>query len=279
MNVQRATPPRNWGTSFDDEIDARVLEGQIRAELLDLETLRIWEVNPMIYAGLPGGAIDGLIKRDFAPAADRLRLVIARERQVPALFEAAKANLTRPPKEFTDLAIRMAKGSVGFFEGSVATWAKGAAGADARLREDFDRANVAAIAAAKSFAAWLETDLKPRSNGRYAIGPENFLAKLKHEEMVELPLPELLARGEAQLARDYAAFVETARKIDPGKTFIKTSWPAISDDHRHRRRPGPPSAGRSTQPRRFLVEKPGRVTIMISCPKERRPDEGWPCSG
>ena len=32
----------------------------------------------MGYAGLPGGAIDGLMKRDFAPAADRLRSVIAR---------------------------------------------------------------------------------------------------------------------------------------------------------------------------------------------------------
>ena len=86
----------------------------------------------MGYAGLPGGAIDGLMKRDFAPAADRLRSVIARERRSRRVYAAARANLKNPPKEFTDLAIRMAKGSVGFFESSVATWAKDAAAATRR---------------------------------------------------------------------------------------------------------------------------------------------------
>ena len=116
--------------SAADAIDARFLEGQIRGELLDLETLRLWEINPMPYVSLPGGAVDGLIKRDFAPPQERLRLVIARERAIPAIHAAAKTNVKNPPKEFTDLATRMTKGSIGFFEGSVATWAKTAAGQD-----------------------------------------------------------------------------------------------------------------------------------------------------
>jgi uncharacterized protein (DUF885 family) len=265
LKGQLAALPGHRSAWPDDSIDADVLEGQIRAELLDLETLRTWEVNPMIYAGLPGAAIDGLIKRDFAPIADRLRLVIARERQIPALFQAAKANLTHPPKEFTDLAIRMTKGSVGFFDGSVATWAKGAAGSDVLLYEQFERANKAAIVAVELFAQWLETDLKPRSDGQYAIGSENFLAKLKYEEMVELSLPELLAKGEAQLARDYAAFVETARKIDPSKTPAQV-MASLSDDH-----PTAdaliPSVRRSIdEARRFLVEKK-----IVTIPSEVRP--------
>ncbi len=105
-------------TSPDDVIDAVVIEGQIMGELLDIETLRTWESNPMGYVSLPGGAIDGLMKRDFAPKADRLKSVIARLKAVPALHRAAKENVKNPPKEFTDLAIRMAKGSVGFFKDS-----------------------------------------------------------------------------------------------------------------------------------------------------------------
>src|SRR3989454_11559830 len=42
----------------DDQIDAEILNGQIQAELLDLETLRTWRKNPMNYVGLPGSAID-----------------------------------------------------------------------------------------------------------------------------------------------------------------------------------------------------------------------------
>jgi len=242
-----------------------VLSGQIQAELLDLETLRTWEVNPMAYAGLPGGAIDGLMKRDFAPAADRLRSLIARERAIPAVFAAARANLKNPPKEFTDLAIRMARGSDGFFRGPVPAWAKGAAAGDPALLRDFERANAEVVAATSGFAAWLESDLKPRSAGRYAIGAANFLAKLRHEEMVEVPLPELLAKGEAQLDRDHAAFVATARLIDPSKTPAEV-MKALSDDH-----PTAddllPSVRRSIdESRRYLIAK-GIVTI----PSEVRP--------
>ncbi len=249
----------------DDALDARLLDGQIRAELLDLETLRLWEVNPMSYAGLPGGAVDSLIKRDFAPAADRLRSVIARERAIPAIHAAARANLKNPPKEFTDLAIRMTKGSVGFFQGSVAAWAKTAAAGDEVLLREFEEANAKVIASTQEFSTWLTTDLKPRSNGQYAIGATNFLAKMKLEEMVELPLSELLAKGEAQLAKDYAAFVATAKQIDPSKTPAEV-MASLSNNH-----PTAedliPSVRRSVEASRvYLVDK-GIVTI----PSEVRP--------
>ena len=38
----------------DDAIDAEILDGQINAELLDLETVQSWRKNPMNYVGLPG---------------------------------------------------------------------------------------------------------------------------------------------------------------------------------------------------------------------------------
>ena len=82
----------------------------------------------------------------------------------------------------------------------------------------------------KEFAEWLEKDLLPRSNGAYAIGPANFAAKLKYDEMIDAPLSEVLARGEANLAKDYAAFVETAKKIDPAKTPAEV-MKSLSDDH------------------------------------------------
>ena len=251
--------------TFDEKIDARVLAAQINAELLDLVTLQTWQINPMMYAGLPGGAIDGLIKRDFAPLAERLRLVIAREGGIPDVFQAARANLKTPPKEFTDLAIRMAKGSVGFFKGSVATWAKSAAGADAALLAEFDRVNSTTIEAVSQFAAWLETDLKPRSTGAYAIGPANFLAKMKFEEMVEIPLPDLLVRGEAQLAQDYAAFNATARLIDPTRTPLEVMQ-ALSTDHPTAASLIPDVRKSIDEARQYLIDKQ-----IVTIPSDVRP--------
>ncbi len=251
--------------SFDDAIDAQALDGDIRSGLQTLETLRVWERNPMLYVRAPGNAVDGLVKRDFAPAPVRLRSVIARLRATPAVYAAARANVQNPPKEFTDLSIRMCKGSVGYFEGSLAQWAKSAAGGDAAPLAEFDQANAAVVAEARALATWLEKDLLPRSKGDYAIGEANFFAKLKYDEMVDMPLDALLARGQAQLDKDHAAFVETARRIDPAKTPAQV-MKSLSDEY-PRADDLIPSAKRSVEDaRRFLVEKD-----IVTIPSEVRP--------
>ena len=144
-------------------------------------------------------------------------------------------------------------------------WAHEAAGADEALRTEFEAVNARVVQSMRDFVAWLETDLKPHAHGLYAIGPEHFLAKLRYEEQVELPLPELLARGEARLQRDYDAFVQTAARIDPKRTPAEV-MKSLSDDH-----PSAedlvPSVRRSVEAaRRYVVEK-GIVTI----PSEVRP--------
>lgn len=251
--------------SFDESIDADALAHAIDGELLSLETVRPWERNPMAYARLPGGAIDALMKRDFAPAAERLRSAIARLKQVPAVYAAAKANLDTPPREFTDVAIRMSKGAVHFFEASLPGWARAAAAGDAALAAEFERANETALAAAKDFAAWLERELKPRSTGKYALGAATFAAMLRAEEMVDTPIAELLATGEAQLAKDYSAFVATAGKIDATKTPAQVMQ-AMSLDHPTEDDLIPAVARSLEETRRFVVDK-GLVTI----PSEVRP--------
>jgi uncharacterized protein (DUF885 family) len=249
----------------DEAIDAEVLDGLLRAELLDLETLANWRKNPMSYVSLPGSAVDGLMKRNFAPAADRLRSVIARLKAVPALFAALRANVDNPPREFTDLAIRMGEGSVGFFRDDVHAWAKDAAGADTRLLQEFDAANGVVIKALEGAVAWMKNDLLPKSKGRYAIGADNFARQLLYEELVDLPLDKLLALGEATLRRDQEAFTATARKINPSKTPAEV-MKALSDDH-----PTEadliPSARRAIETiRQFLLDK-----HIVTIPSKVRP--------
>src|ERR1051326_4431517 len=150
------TDVRQGNLSEADDIDAQLLDSQINGELLDLETLQTWRHNPMNYVGLPGSAIDSLMKRNFAPAAERLRSVTARLKAVPALMDQMKANIENPPHEFTDLAFRIAHGSVGFFRDDVAAWAKMAAGTDGALLSDFNEANEAAAKSFEDASAWLE---------------------------------------------------------------------------------------------------------------------------
>jgi len=214
----------------DEAIDLELLDNQIRAELLDIETLQTWRHNPMNYVSTPGNAIDNLMKRSFAPKPDRLRSIVSRLNAVPAMIDAMKQNVDNPPHEFTDLAFRIAHGSVGFFKESVADWAKDAAGDDAALLNEFNAANTAAANALNDAANWLETVLLPKSKGSYAIGADNFSRKLLYEEMVDTPLDRILSIGEKNLEKDYNDFIDTARKIDPEKTPAEVmKW--LSDQH------------------------------------------------
>jgi uncharacterized protein (DUF885 family) len=214
----------------DDSIDAAMMDGAIRTELLDKQVIGNWHKNPILYASLPGTAIDVLMKRNFAPAHTRLQAVIARLRAAPALLGAMRANVDNPPAEFTDIAIRVAGGSIGFFRGSVAAWAKEAAGADTASLRAFTTANDSMVRAMRLATDWLTRDLKPRSHGSFAIGAKNFADKLRYDEMIDIPLDRLLAIGESNLAKDHADFLAIARLVAPG-TSAHDAMLVVEADH------------------------------------------------
>jgi hypothetical protein len=204
--------------ALDDSIDAAMIDGAIKSELQDEVELANWKKNPMGYVGLPGNAVDLLMKRNFAPPAERLKSVTSRLRGVPAVLNEMRENIVNPPKEFTDLAARIAGGSVGFFKSDVAIWAKGAAGSDSATLREFTQVNDSVVASMQSAADWLNRTLLPKSRGKYAIGAKAFADKLRYDEMVDIPLATLLKTGEAQLDKDYKAFLATAQEVAPGKT-------------------------------------------------------------
>ncbi|MBA4187956.1 MAG: DUF885 domain-containing protein [Planctomycetaceae bacterium] len=248
-----------------EAIDAETLDHAIRAELLEIGTVRDWKRNPVNYLGKPAEGIDMLMKRTFAPPAERLKAIIGRLKAAPPLLAAMKANVENPPKEFTDLGIIVAKGSVGYFRTDLPAWAKTAVGADQKLFAEFEAANKPVIEAFEVAAKWLEGDLLPKSKGKYAIGAEAFIKKLETEEMLDIPLDKLLAIGEATLKRDQDLFVATAKKIDPKRTPAEV-LAILTEDH-----PKPDdlvAATRGTieRTRKFLLDKK-----IVTVPSEVRP--------
>jgi uncharacterized protein (DUF885 family) len=195
--------------------DCELMMNTIRALLLEEERIQMWRRNPDLYSSALTGSIFTLIKRDFAPVDERLRSVIEREKQASQMLAAARANLTNPPKIYTDIAIEQLPGNIGFFQETVTEAFKDVK--DEALRAQFTKSNAEVIAALKSYQEFLEKDVLPRSNGQFAIGAENYRLKLSAEEMVDIPLPRLLEIGYAQLHKDQAAFAATAKRIDATK--------------------------------------------------------------
>lgn len=202
--------------ALPEDPDRDLILNSIRDALLDLREVRTWEKNPDLYSSGVTDSIFVIMSRNFAPAAERLKSVIARERQFPALFAAARANLKNPPRIYTQVAIEQLPGIVSFFENDVPNAFRDVTGA--KLLADFQQSNKTTIDTLNGYQVFLKNDLLPRSHGDFRLGAARYRKKLLYEEMVDLALDKLLEIGMADLRKNQRAFAETAAKIDPSKT-------------------------------------------------------------
>ncbi|HWC00277.1 MAG TPA: DUF885 domain-containing protein [Bryobacteraceae bacterium] len=192
--------------------DRELVIAHIRATLLDLEQIRSWEKNPDLYSGGVTASIFTIMSRTYAPPAERLKSVIARERMIPRVFDEARANLKNPPRIYTTVALEQLPGLLSFFRKDVPAAFR--AVHDAALLAEFQASNQRVLAALESYRDFLKNDLLPRSHGDFRIGTENYRRKLAYEEMVDTPLDRLLAVGFEDLRRNQRQFREVAARID-----------------------------------------------------------------
>ncbi|HYP01578.1 MAG TPA: DUF885 family protein [Pyrinomonadaceae bacterium] len=208
--------------SAEARYDYLVLQSHARAELLELEDVRMWQRNPNVYNRLAASGVDNILKRDYAPIAARLDALVARERQIPRLLADARANLQNPPRIYTETAIAQVGGSIDYFTRVVPQMFERAGGGrlPAARRAEFETTNAEVVRALASFKDWLQAELLPRSNGDYAIGAENYRRKLLYEEMVETPLAQLIREGERELRRTQNEMRAVAEEIAPRRDVL-----------------------------------------------------------
>ena len=194
--------------SAPTRVDHTLVLNDINARLLALENIRPWEKNPDQYSSGITNSIFVIMARTFAPPADRLKAVIAREKLVPAVFQAARQNLKNPPPIYVDVALEQIPGIISFFQKDVPE----------ALLAQFQATNQKVMDELKSYGQWLEKELKPLAHGDFRIGADNYGKKLLYDEDVDIPLARLLEIGMANLRLNQQAFTDTAAKVDPNKT-------------------------------------------------------------
>jgi len=210
-----AIHPDTDAADFVPRSDREIVLAAIRLQLLTLETIRPWEKNADNYSSTCANGAFTLMERKFASPDERLRSLVAREKQMPALLNDARVNLKNPPRIYTEIAIEQLPGIVSFFEHDVPLAFVDAK--DPALKAEFAQSNTAVIAALNSYLGWLKADLLPRSNGDYRIGADAFSKKLQYDEMVDLPLDRLLEIAWADLRENQAHFKQVAKELEPEK--------------------------------------------------------------
>jgi uncharacterized protein (DUF885 family) len=183
--------------SKDDRIDWILFRAQLERSDFFSRVMRPEESNPEVYVDECSNAIFSLLKKDYATPHDRALAATARMKQMPALLQQGRHNLTHPVQLYATLAIESARSMDPLFKDSLMTLASGL---NPQEHEALVNTRDAALAALHSFAADLEKQLPTMTPFR-PMGEANYNYMLKHVLLLPLDAEQVATIGEAELAR------------------------------------------------------------------------------
>ncbi|MBB5874749.1 DUF885 domain-containing protein [Xanthomonas sp. 3498] len=204
--------------SRENQVDAAILRNQLQSDIWSNEVAQGWATDPQVYNGLAGGAIYGLMAREFAPLPERLKSATARMEKIPALFAQARANLD--PARVSEISARTVakqnRGILSIVDSFIVPHIQELPQADAQRLQ-------AAIEGLKKAVAeqqtWLDQTLVPNAKGDFRLGAEKYDQKLKFALNSSLSRADIKQRAEAELTRvrqDMYAIARTVLKDKPG---------------------------------------------------------------
>jgi len=212
----------------DERVDRRILLGIIDGWLLEQKTLENWRRNPMIYASVLTDGVHNLMTVESDPPSVRMRRIIAKVGQVPALLAAAHANIVNPPRLFAERGATFMRGASDMLGKDLDLAFAGVA--NAALRDSLRRAADKAIPLIDEYASFLEKDVIPKATGNFAIGGANVARRYRAEELIDMPIADMVSLGERELVKEQAAFRSAAEHLAPGKD-PQATWLAVRRDH------------------------------------------------
>ncbi|MGI8431507.1 MAG: DUF885 family protein, partial [Chthoniobacterales bacterium] len=188
-----------------NKVDAQILKDAIDYELFQLNELKDWESNPIVYNESLANSLYLLVARDFAPAPERIANLRSRMEALPAVIVQAKANLQHPPEINTQVAIDQTQGAISLVKDGLAPLLDQAP----ELKKELAPLQEKTATALAEYKTWLQKDLLPRSTGDFRLGEKKFRKKLHFALASDMPMEEVMARAEADLNATQAAIYET----------------------------------------------------------------------
>ena len=225
--------------------------------------------SPVISDGEITVAESGAIVEYLVDQYGGMAAFVSYQEALPKAIEQIRANMKTPlPESYVDLGINTFAGYSTFFNNDVPTIFADIANADLQTR--FKASNAAAIKATREMADWY-TAQKPTATRNFALGAEKFSKMLHASERVDIPLDELKAAGEADLARNLAALKSACDEFAPGKS-LHECMAKVGDDK--------PEGGavegarrQLSELRRFILDKD---LVTIPGTEEARVEEAPP---
>lgn len=171
--------------------------------------------NPAFYGGDLSPSM--YLTRPYAELPVRMAAFVTFQEALPKAIAQMKANLKTPlPATYIDLGVNT-------FAGYAAFYAKDVPAIFAEVKDDalqarFKASNAAAVKATQEMADWFAAQKKTATQD-FALGADKFTKMLQATELVDIPLDQLKAAGEADLARNLAALTSACDTYAAGKTL------------------------------------------------------------
>ena len=210
------------------QLDREQLQRALDAGVLALDRIRQWAKDPDSYSGAITNSAYVIMKRNYAPASERLTALIAREKKMPGVLLEARKNLGSPPRIYTEIAIEQIDGNIRFFKNDLP--AAFTEVSDKALLDAFRKSNDDVIGALGDYKTYLQKTLLAKSTGSFAYGDEVYRLALADYEMIDMSPADLLSTAEADRRKNEAAFQATARQIDANKSADQV-LAAMQADH------------------------------------------------
>ncbi|HET9032354.1 MAG TPA: DUF885 domain-containing protein [Dokdonella sp.] len=257
----------------DDKLDAQqrfqreyalaVIDGQ----LFTLEDSGFPYNNPAFYTETLSPSM--YLTRPYAPLEQRMAAFVSYQEALPKAIEQIRANMKPPlPESYVDLGISTFGGYSTFFADDVPAIFADIANEDLQAR--FKASNAAAIKATRDMADWY-TAQKPTATEDFALGAEKFSKMLHASERVDIPLDQLKAAGEADLARNLASLKSACDEFAPGKSLHECMNKVINDKPEGGAVEG--ARRQLTELRQFIIDKD---LVTIPGTEEARVEEAPP---
>jgi uncharacterized protein (DUF885 family) len=204
--------------SRENQVDAAILRNQLQYDIWTAETLQSWAWDPQVYNNVAGGAIYGLMAREFAPLPERLKSATARMQKIPALLAQARANLdpARVPKVHAETVAKQNAGILSIVETFITPNIKDLPEAD---RQQAQAAIDGLKKAVAEHQAWLDKTLVPNAKGDFRIGQALYDQKLQFALLSSLSRADIKQRAEGELKRvreEMYGIARTVLKDKPG---------------------------------------------------------------
>ncbi|WBX93796.1 DUF885 domain-containing protein [Pseudoxanthomonas mexicana] len=204
--------------SRENQVDAAILRNQLQYDIWTAETLQSWAWDPQVYNNVAGGAIYGLMAREFAPLPERLKSATARMQKIPALLAQARENLdpARVPKVHAETVAKQNAGILSIVDTFITPNLKDLQEAD---RAQAEAAIDGLKKAVAEHQAWLDKTLVPNAKGDFRIGQALYDQKLQFALLSSLSRADIKQRAEGELKRvreEMYGIARTVLKDKPG---------------------------------------------------------------